>query len=495
MTQRWVLDEIVDPFGAKVVVDRAPDGTVREARFDLAGLPRVDPLLTGHLAAEVPSLVERLCGVCPAAHHLAGIRALESLAGGVELPVAAVLSRQLLHHASAISTHAVRAVTTNRDDAMTLRRLAKQVMTAVGSPGHFPATAVPGGVATPIDAEARDRCRALVPDALAAATRIADRTLPLAGPVDDFPGADVALADEDGRPDLLGSRLRAVAADGRVIIDAAPVGEWDGLVAESMPGDSAPRPYLIAVGPEHGQYRVGPVAQLRIGRLTTPRAAALQDEWSRRGGHAAGARTVITVHSVEVIAAILDRPELLDGRILVEPAAHSGAGAGVGIGWVDGPRGLLVHRYRTVDDGRVGAATVLTPTAQNEYWLALLLRRAVAADRDAPGPDDVPGHAADRGDTGPGEQGHGDPAGPYGPPMAARRLVDLEDAIREADPCLPCSSAPAGAMGLVVEERASGAPGAPSAVSPRSGDPSAVPTGPDRPSAPAGQVSDPSGGQ
>lgn len=453
MVQRWVLDEIIDPFGAKVVVDRAPDGTIREARFDLAGLPRVDALLTGHPVAEVPSLVERLCGVCPAAHHLAGIRALESLSGGVALPTAADLSRRLLHHASAIATHAVRAVTTSRDDAVTLRRFAKEVTVAVGSPGHFPVTAVPGGVAVPVDAEARDRCLTLVPAALAAAVRIAERTLPVPGPVDAFTGADVALIDEKGRPDLFGTRLRAVAADGRVVIDAAVAAEWDRLVAESVPGDPAPRPYLLALGPEHGRYRVGPVAQLRIGGLGTPQAAALQADWSRRGGHAAAARTVVTVHSVEAIAALLARPELLDRRVRIDPPDRTGPG--VGIGWVDGPRGLLVHRYQVAADGRVSSATVLTPTAQNEYWLAQLLRRAIDTGHDPGHPAGDPGHPV-------GESGRGQ-TGP---------IVELEDAIREADPCLPCSSAPVGAMGLVVEE-----------------------TVPDAPYGPPDQVPDPSGGQ
>ncbi|WP_194793275.1 nickel-dependent hydrogenase large subunit [Raineyella fluvialis] len=242
MTQRWVLDEIVDPYGAKVVVDRAPDGTVREARFDLAGLPRIDALLTGQQVAEVPSLVERLCGVCPAAHHLAGIRALESLAGGVDLPAAAVASRRLLHHASAIASHAVRAVGTDREGAVTLRRFAKAVMTAVGSPGHFPVTAVPGGVASRVGVEDRGRCLELLPAALSAAGRIAERTLPVPGPTDAFRGADVALVDDQGRPDLLGSRLRAVSADGEVLVAAAGTSGWDGLVAESAPGQPAPGP-------------------------------------------------------------------------------------------------------------------------------------------------------------------------------------------------------------------------------------------------------------
>jgi NAD-reducing hydrogenase large subunit len=79
---------------------------------------------------------------------------------------------------------------------------------------------------------------------------------------------------------------------------------------------------------------------------------------------------------------------------------------------VDGARGLLVHRYRVDRAGAVDQALVLTPTAQNEYWLARLLVAALRA-------------------------GAGETA--------------LEGAIREADPCLPCVSAPAGLMGVEVE--------------------------------------------
>ncbi len=421
MTQRFVLDEIVDPFGAKVVVDRAVDGSVRGARFDLAGLPRVDSLLVGHPVAEVPSLVERLCGVCPAAHHLAGTRALEALLGVGALTPAADRARRLLHHASAISTHAVRAVTTDREDALTLRRFAKAVMKAVGSPGHFPVTAVPGGVIQDVSPEDRDVCLALVDETLDAASRIAERLMALGAAAAPFEGADVALCDAAGRPDLLGERLRAVAGDGSIVVEAASPSDWDAVVTESVPGTTAPRPYLVALGAGLGTYRVGPVAQLRVGDLTTPVAAGMQAAWLASGG-AAAARAIVTVHSVEKAASLLAEDFGPDAPLTVPVAALTGASDGVG--WVDGPRGLLVHHYWASADGVVTAAQILTPTAQNEPWLAQLLVAAVSAD--GPGPI-VPG-------------------------------VRMEDAIREADPCLPVSLAPVGGMGLVVEESASSGP-------------------------------------
>jgi NAD-reducing hydrogenase large subunit len=81
---------------------------------------------------------------------------------------------------------------------------------------------------------------------------------------------------------------------------------------------------------------------------------------------------------------------------------------------VDGARGLLVHRYRVDEASRVDQALVLTPTAQNEYWLSRLLVAALTG------------------------------------PAGADELA-LEEAVREADPCLPCAAAPPGHMGLEIK--------------------------------------------
>lgn len=416
MTQRWVLDEIIDPYGAKVIVSHDPSGQVQAARFDLSGLPRVESLLTGQPIAAVPGLIERLCGICPAAHHLAGVRALEALAGVEDTPESGAV-RRLLHHASAVETHATRLVDTQPDAAVALRRFGKAALAAAGSPGHFPATAVPGGVRAPVDPAARDalagQLTAMLDLALAAAeSKLAEPAAP-----DGFTGANLALVGPDGRPDLFGTQLRIDTGAVAAFEPAASPFRWDELVREEFPGQPAGRPYLVALGPERGRYRVGPVAQLNIGPLTTPLAADLQTRWTAHRG-ATAARSVLLVHALEVIGELLGRPELTSAAA---PAAVTLAD-GVGVGWVDGPRGLLVHRYEA-RAGRLVAATILTPTVQNEAWLAEMLTQVT---QDAANPD---------------------------------ATAALESAVREADPCLPCSSAQPGTMGLVLASAEPGSGG------------------------------------
>ncbi|NMW43671.1 nickel-dependent hydrogenase large subunit [Mobiluncus curtisii] len=411
------LDEIIDPMEGRIVVTHDSSGHPH-ARFDLQGLPRVDGMLVGKTALEALKMTEHLCGICPVAHHLAGTRALDALSGLTPLTPAAQLTRRLLHYGSIVEAHSLRFLMQDRDAGVALKRISKKMLVAAGSPGHFPATAVPGGVsvwpATPTLcdlsadlATARDAAAALCDAALASS--------PEAAGAGDFTGADVALIDDNGAPDVFGTRVRV--ARNTSAVDEFEFSQWNDRITEEIPGSPAPRPYLRAEGPENGRYRVGPVAQLCVGTLSTPRAATAQARWLAGGRGAAGARAIITLHVLERTEALAQQlTQLVEGADrgeLVDPATVRFT-AGSGTGLVDGPRGILAHTYTIGADGTIAQARILTPTAQNEPWLAQLLTQASALDQ-------------------------------------ARQADAWEQSIREADPCLPISSAPAGQMGLKVE--------------------------------------------
>jgi NAD-reducing hydrogenase large subunit len=422
--QRVVLELGIDTAGAGVRVRRNAAGAAIDARLDLAALPRIEPLLLGRPVAEVPSLVERLCGVCPVPHHLAGVQALEAMAGlrPGSLPATADTARRLLHHAAVVETLAVPFVGTARPAVLAARAWAKAAKAAVGSPGHFPTTAVPGGVIDAVpSAAAWAEAAALAPAALQAAEElVAAATGAPPDPAQPaWAGADAALVDALGHPDPLGGWLKVVAADGSVLAEGATPDQFADLVALAAPTDAAPRPYLRALGPAAERYRVGPVAILRTGTLDTPRAAAHQGAWLAAGpaalaGGAATARAIFLLHCLERAAAILAAPAPTARSQHRLP--HLNPKEGWGVGWVDGPRGLLVHRYEA--EGAPPAltnATILTPTAQNEPWLADLLTDAI---------------------------GQPDPT----------RQQALEAALRAADPCLPFLAAPPGTMDIAILE-------------------------------------------
>lgn len=415
------LDQLVEGTGATVEVRLGLDGSVADAWFAMDGMPRIEPLLAGRPVADVPGIVERICGICPAAHHLAGIRALEALVGTPPLTPTADSMRRLLHYGAVLQTHAQRLAGVDATLARDLGGFARGVVAAAGADSHFPRCAVPGGVLAPLLVTRRDELLGQVGQALGAALgllgAVESRRLGVV-PMPTYGGHDLALVDRIGALDLYGDRLRAVAADGSATVDGAGADDWIDLVAESRPGSPAPRPYLRALGSVAGTYRVGPVAELRAATcLVTPLAESARRRWSAAGGDAAWARAVVALHVVEVVEELLGRPELVAGPVLVETGAP-GTSRREASGWVDGARGLLVHSYRTDGTGMLSAATITTPTAQNEAWLAGLLRSTV---RDG-GLIDLDG-------------GH-----------PGRLQAPLEAAVREADPCLPCTSLPSGRM-------------------------------------------------
>ena len=422
MSETIHLDQLVDPFEAKVVVVRDGAGSIVDARFDLAGLPRLDPMLVGKDVAGVPDLVKMLCGICPVAHHLAGVAALESLAGIApdDLPRPVRDQRLLLHHGSVLDSLASRFIGRDRDLAVRLRRLGKLAMKAAGAPGHFPDVAVPGGVRVPVDAEALAELAAQLPlldDDLASLLLDLPSSAAGASSGARFDGLDVAVVDARGKLDPLGGYVGLIgeAGNGGGVDEATPASEWAPRVKETRPGAPDPRPVIEleatnGSGTRAWNYRVGPISRARFREA----GAATNDPFEAQ---------LLTLS--DSVAALMGLAEALaEGSSGASEASTADAGtwasssmrAGTGIGVVDGPRGLLAHEYAVDEAGTVTSCRILTPTAQNEGWLAGMLRASLAG------------------------------AG------AGEKEAWAESAIRAADPCLPCTSAPEGGMGVKLED-------------------------------------------
>jgi sulfhydrogenase subunit alpha len=94
------------------------------------------------------------------------------------------------------------------------------------------------------------------------------------------------------------------------------------------------------------------------------------------------AQLVEIVFSVERALEIVDR--LLGEGLTPEPLPDVLPRAGRGAAATEVPRGILFHSYEVDDRGRVAAADVITPTAQNCAHLEEQFRNAVATAPAAP---------------------------------------------------------------------------------------------------------------
>lgn len=440
VTQNIQLDELVDPFEARLDVYRDDTGAITQVAFDLSGLPRIDGMLVGKSVLDVPDITKRLCGLCPVVHHLAGVRAVEDLYGLSDIPRTAQLIRELLAAGSTLDNLATKFVTTDRDGARAMKLAGKALMRAAGSPSHFPDVAVPGGVRAPIDEQLAEEARAAL-EALAQTEIIKGSSQSSEGGTeadawhDTFDGLDVAVVNADGELSPLGQYLAVRNHEGASEKRIFPANQWTTRVTETRPGDPAPRPvFNIADNPEQKEksadqaqfYRVGPVSrQVIVGKHGVSPAAA-----QRR----------LLADTVSWARQLLADPDLLgetvcnaDARAVIENADFVGERSGVGI--VDGPRGLLVHRYTANSDGVVTDCQIMTPTAQNELWLTRMLTEQLCET------------GADDGDHSAASQA-----------SLADESAGIEESIWAADPCLPCSSAPKGLMTFTMREHAEQAP-------------------------------------
>jgi NAD-reducing hydrogenase large subunit len=304
-------------------------------------------------------------------------------------------------------------------DGVRLRRFGQEVIERVAGRRVHAAYAIPGGVARPLEAAARDAIAADLPAALEAA----ERTLAWweeaeGGHADEAEGsrqetAFLCLAGPAGELSVDGGLLRVVAPSGERIADEVDPATYADLLDEESEPWTYLRPARLRGAAGDGAFRVGPLARLNaVARCGTPRAdRALARFRALAPGpvpstfHAHRARLVEILWGLERIAELLSEPALLDREVLAPP----GEGRPEGVGACEAPRGTLIHHYRVDADGLVAWANLVVPTAENGRAMERAVLRI--ADRWLSGARITPA-----------------------------LLNRVEAGIRAFDPCLSCST-------------------------------------------------------
>jgi len=410
-----------------------------------------ETLCVGRPLREMPALTARICGICPASHSLAAAKAGDVILGAPPPPAARRL-RQLVQLGQVLQSHALSffhlsapdfvlghdAEPQRRSllgvlevapelarDGVLLRRVGQEVIERTAGQRIHAAFAVPGGVSRPLEPEARDRLRAALPDALAAAERALrwwkgqlPRLAEEAAACGSFETPFLAMVGPAGELEHCDGRLRLVSARGEVLEDGIDPARYGELIGEEPVAWSYLKlPYWRAMGLPAGAYRVGPLARLNAAsRCGTPRADRELEEFRALGEgavlstfHAHGARLVEMLFAIERMGELLEDPEILGRDVLAPP----GEMREEGVGACEAPRGTLFHHYRVDRDGLVAWADLLVASGQN----AIAMNRAVrqVAERWLGGERITP---------------------------AFENRV--EAAVRAFDPCLSCSTHEAG---------------------------------------------------
>jgi NAD-reducing hydrogenase large subunit len=458
--KRVVIEPVTRVEGhGKVTLLQDEDNHIRQARLHVVEFRGFEKFIQGRPYWELPVLVQRLCGICPVSHHLAAAKATDQLVGVDVLTSGAEKMRRLMHLGQTLQSHALHFFHLSSpdllfgfDDAVPhrnivgviqdhpeiakqgvlMRKFGQEVIRVTSGKRVHGTGAIPGGFNKNLTKEDRDYLLADADRMVEwgeAAVQLIKRIF-LQNPDYHYQFAKVdantlSMVGADGAFDIYHGGLRAKDADGNTLFDHEDYRGYEGLLREEVkPWSYMKFPFIAALGPDRGWYRVGPLARVNnCDRFDTPLAeqerhdflaagegrplqAALANHW---------ARLIELLHCGEAIRELLRDPDLLVGEL----RAHGELGE-KGIGVLEAPRGTLFHHYEIDEDGLVRKANLIVSTTNNNQAMNESIRQVASRYLD-------------------------------GRELTEPLLNHIEVAIRAYDPCLSCATHAVGKMPLEIE--------------------------------------------
>src|ERR687883_1061851 len=107
MTRQITIDPMTRIEGhAKITIQLDDAGAVQDAKFHITQFRGFEKLCEGRPFAEMPSLMARICGICPVSHLIASAKACDQLLA-VRIPPTADKLRRIFGLAQVIQSHAL----------------------------------------------------------------------------------------------------------------------------------------------------------------------------------------------------------------------------------------------------------------------------------------------------------------------------------------------------------------------------------------------------
>lgn len=454
-----VIDPVTRIEGhSKITLHLNAEGRVEEAHFHVTQFRGFEKFCEGRPFSEMPSLMARICGICPVSHLIASAKACDALLA-VRIPPTAEMLRRIFGLAQVVQSHALSFFYLSSPDLLLgmdadpqksnlfgvlerkpelardgirLRQFGQQIIERLGGKRIHPAWIVPGGVSEPLTALNRDAILSGIPEVLA----IAERTLEwFKGVIENFreevasfgnfPTMFMGIVKKNGGLTFYDGGIRIVNSSGEVIANGLDPADYPDYIGEKVESWSYLKsPYYMPAGYPDGIYRVGPLARLNVAdRCGTPRADQELAEFhelqrtavlsSFRYHHA---RLVEILYCVERLEQLLTDPDILSRHV----RAIAGPNAMEGVGCCEAPRGTLLHHYKIDEHGLILWANLIIATGHNHMainrGILQVAKHFVRGERLTPG-----------------------------------MLNRVEALVRAYDPCLSCSTHAFGEMPLVVQ--------------------------------------------
>ncbi len=418
----------------KITIFLDDAGEVKDTYFQIPELRGFERFVVGRPIEELPRIVTRICGVCPASHHMASAKAVDGCFGN-ECPPLAHKLRDMYYHAHYIHSHIAHFYALAAPDfvcgpdaepatrnilgvvakvgleiggsVLAARAMAQEIQSILGGRTTHLVWCLPGGVSKGLTPEELEKIKPMV-------AKLYDFTqfslqlfrdvvlgnpayveLILKGPY-TLDVHNMGLVDADNAPNFYDGKVRVVDFEGREICKYAPH-EYSMYIAEHVePWTYLKFPFLkqrgwkgFVEGIDSSIYCATPLSRLNVAdRMATPRAQeAFEEMFSTLGGRpckalmaAHWARLVEMVQNAEMLQKHCADPEITGTRYRVVPQRITGEGVGI----VEAMRGTLTHHYTCDDEGICTSANLIVGTTNNNAPIHMVTKK-VAKSLIGPG--------------------------------------------------------------------------------------------------------------
>jgi len=404
-------------------------GEVENSYFQVPELRGFEKFCEGRLAEDMPQITQRICGVCPEAHHTASTKALDDLFH-VDPPSAAKKLRELLYSAFTVTDHVTHFYILGGPDfimgpdapvaernilgviakvglelggaVIKTRKQNHHVIQMIGGRPVHPVFGQPGGVSKAISEEERKEIEQIAKDSIEFAQlslKVFDDIILKNKEYVDMIVSDaythntyyMGLVDENNKVNFYDGKVRVVDPEGKEVAKFAPREYLDYIAEHVEPWSYIKFPFLKKIGwkgfvdgKDSGVFRVAPLARLNVADgMATPLAQeAYEKLFDTLGGkpvhHTLAmhwARLVETLYSAERMLELVQDPEITSPNIRTIPTATPDEGIGI----VEAPRGTLIHHYFTDERGVIKKANLIVATLNNAAAVNMSIKKAAMA--------------------------------------------------------------------------------------------------------------------
>lgn len=397
------------------------DGDVDRAYLQVPELRGFEVFSIGRPAEEMPQITSRICGVCPTAHHMAAVKALDDLYK-VEPTVTGRMIRELVYNTFMLEDHALHVYILGGPDfivgpdapkemrnvvgvinkvgidvgktVISMRRKLRELIAYFGGKVIHPVLGLPGGVSKGLEFADLQRFRVLANEALdfALFTLKVFKNIVLENESyvkmitsDAYTHKTyyMGMVDENNKVNFYDGKIRVVTPDGKEYAKFHTNQYLDYVAEHTEPWSYVKFCYLKPIGwkgftegPDSGVYCVAPLARLNVsdGMATEKAQKAYEEFYNTLGGkpvhHTLAnhwARVVEMIQAAERMVELLSDERIAGKDIRNIPTAIPT----VGMGAVEAPRGTLYHHYETDERGIITKANLIVATQNNSARIAM----------------------------------------------------------------------------------------------------------------------------